>query len=100
MLKIVYHDQVFVDFERICAFLLENGGSASELARVSIVPSLETLCVSPFMGRSVGMNQRELVISFGKTGYIAVCRVRLNLKRVEILALRRQREGSHLREPR
>jgi plasmid stabilization system protein ParE len=46
----------------------------------------------PFIGRIVDDELRELVISFGKTGYVALYRYLPAKRQVRILAIRAQRE--------
>lgn len=46
----------------------------------------------PFIGRRVEREVRELVISFGRTGYVALYRHFPIKNEVRILALRHQRE--------
>jgi plasmid stabilization system protein ParE len=38
---------------------------------------------------------RELVSSYGRTGYVALYRVTLRRRRVEVLAIRHQREAGY-----
>jgi len=40
----------------------------------------------------VEQDLRELVVSYGKTGYVALCRFLPALDQVQVLAIRRQRE--------
>ncbi len=47
----------------------------------------------PLIGRIVEARLRELVISFGRTGYVALYRFRP--AQVEVLAIRAQRELDH-----
>lgn len=46
----------------------------------------------PFVGRAVAGELRELVISFGRTGYVALYRFVPARDQVRILAIRHQRE--------
>lgn len=46
----------------------------------------------PFIGRRTEGELRELVISFGKTGYLALYRFIPSKDEVRILAIRHQRE--------
>ncbi len=46
----------------------------------------------PMIGRIVVDDYRELVISYGKTGYLALYRFVPQLDEVRILAIRHQRE--------
>ncbi|HUX91992.1 MAG TPA: type II toxin-antitoxin system RelE/ParE family toxin [Gallionellaceae bacterium] len=46
----------------------------------------------PLIGRPVPHNLRELVISKGRTGYVALYRFLPAVDRIDILAIRHQRE--------
>ncbi|MBI5751801.1 MAG: hypothetical protein HZA59_06610 [Hydrogenophilales bacterium] len=48
--------------------------------------------IPPLIGRRVEGELRELAISFGKTGYVALYRFLPSREQVRILAIRRQRE--------
>ena len=49
----------------------------------------------PEIGRKVHFGQRELVISRGRTGYLALYRFLPHIDRILILALRHQREAGY-----
>jgi len=49
----------------------------------------------PHIGRAVRGPLRELVISFGRRGYVALYRVSSRRDRIEILAIRHQREAGY-----
>ena len=53
---------------------------------------MEVLAQHPLIGRPVEGELRELVISFGGTGYVALYRFVSSENRVRVLAIRRQRE--------
>ncbi|MBK8764953.1 MAG: type II toxin-antitoxin system RelE/ParE family toxin [Burkholderiaceae bacterium] len=71
----------------------ERYAPAASAAVEVILDAFSILERHPFVGRPVEGQLRELVISFGASGYVALYRVRLHLDRVEILALRHQREA-------
>lgn len=58
-----------------------------------IVDGTAVLQHHPMIGRAVQRNLRELVISQGATGYVALYRFIQTADRVEVLAIRRQREA-------
>lgn len=62
----------------------------------AITSAVDTLIAHPLVGRRIEGDLRELVISFGATGYIALYRFVVQLDQVRILALRRQREVGYL----
>ncbi|MDP1565583.1 MAG: type II toxin-antitoxin system RelE/ParE family toxin, partial [Polaromonas sp.] len=62
---------------------------------VLIFEALEILALHPEIGRKVHFGQRELVISRGRTGYLALYRFLPHIDRILILALRHQRESGY-----
>lgn len=58
----------------------------------AITTAVDILEHHPFVGRIVRGDLRELVISFGRTGYIALYRFLPGNDEVRILAIRHQRE--------
>jgi plasmid stabilization system protein ParE len=77
---------------------LENAENpAASLAAVDAIQSaVENLAAHPLVGRRVEGDLRELVISFGATGYIALYRFVVQQDEVRVLALRQQREIGYL----
>ena len=77
---------------------LENAENpAASLAAVDAIQSaVEILAAHPLVGRRVEGELRELVISSGATGYIAVYRFVVQQNEVRVLALRHQREIGYL----
>lgn len=66
--------------------------SAVRNAAAAISEAVEMLARHPLIGRVVESELRELVISFGRTGYIALYRFLPVPDEVRILAIRYQRE--------
>jgi plasmid stabilization system protein ParE len=62
----------------------------------SIYSAVGSLATHPFVGRRVEGDLRELVISYGATGYIALYRFDIQRDEVRVLALRSQREIGYL----
>lgn len=83
--------------ERTCqsgafAFLAEHDPAAAVDAAVAIRNAVDILSDHPLIGRRVEGEIRELVISYGKTGYIALYRFLSEQNLVRLLAIRHQRE--------
>ena len=80
-------------------FLAEQDTAAAAQAAAAIREAVDILSRHPLIGRPVAEPLRELVISLGKTGYIALYRFLPARGEVRILGIRRQREldypGSH-----
>jgi plasmid stabilization system protein ParE len=74
--------------------LLYGEQAAQDTAR-RIFEALEILQEHPEIGRKVASGQRELVISRGRTGYLALCRLLPRADKLLILALRHQREAGY-----
>jgi len=83
------------DLERLTDFLLESAPEAA-LDTVSIVlDGLSIPAQHPLVGRPLPGGQRELVISRGRTGYLALYRYDAQADVVLVLALRHQRESDY-----
>ena len=95
MTELVYSAQALLDLERLGDFLLEADPQAAHATVGLIFEALELLVRHPEIGRKVHLGQRELVISRGRTGYLALYRFLPHLDRVLILALRHQRESGY-----
>lgn len=95
MLELVYSKQALTDLERLADFLVETDPQAAQDTVILILDALQILVQHPEMGRKVHFGQRELVISRGRTGYLALYRFLPHLDRVLVLALRHQRESGY-----
>jgi plasmid stabilization system protein ParE len=76
--------------------LLAENPSAAVAAAAAIESAVNALAAHPLLGRRVEGDIRELVISFGATGYIALYRFVVEEDQVRVLALRHQREIGYL----
>lgn len=95
MIELVYTEQALLDLERLSDFLLETDPQAAQDTAVLIFEALEILALHPEIGRKVHFGQRELVISRGRTGYLALYRFLPHIDRILVLALRHQRESGY-----
>ena len=95
MAKVIYSDEAFSDLERIVEFLLETSPKAAAQALESIISAIGILEAHPFIGRRLDDHIRELVISRGATGYLALYRFNPALDVVRILRVRHQREAGY-----
>lgn len=95
MTELVYSAQAVADLERLSDFLLETDPQAANDTATLIFDALEILAQHPEIGRKVRFGQRELVISRGPTGYLALYRFLPHLDRILVLALRHQRESGY-----
>ena len=82
------------DLQRLFEFLTDQDLDAAERAREAIGQAINMLQNFPFSCRKAAPDNpflRELVISFGNAGYVALFEVE-NANTVTILAVRHQRE--------
>jgi plasmid stabilization system protein ParE len=94
---IFFDAEALDDLERIFEFNFERDPAAA-LAHIDKVRSaVMILNAHPEIGRPLGGGStlRELVISHGKTGYIALYEYSPVEKRVRIVAIRHQREAGY-----
>lgn len=92
MARVVYTASAIADLERALEFVAELGEDAADAAAAAIDSAIAMLEHHPLIGRPVRGNARELIISFGRTGYIALYRYVPVRREVRILAIRHQRE--------
>jgi len=76
--------------------LLAEVPAGNVAAANAIESAVNTLTAHPLVGRRVEGDLRELVISFGETGFIALYRFVVQDDQVRVLALRHQREIGYL----
>jgi plasmid stabilization system protein ParE len=96
---IVYAPNALSNLERAFAHLATQDRDAAGKAASSIREAVEVLAHHPFIGRAIEGELRELVISFGRTGYIALYRFVATKDQIRILAIRHQRELGYAAPP-
>lgn len=89
---LIYSARALDDIERAFGFLAEQDPGAAVNAAAAIRGAVETLAGHPLIGRSVTGGLRELVISYGSTGYVALYWFSVERGEVWILGIRHQRE--------
>ncbi len=90
------------DLERLFDFLLDLAETTEDLDRAQAAidavkaTTLHRLAITPFSCRKAAQNpaQRELIIPFGGTGYVALFEI-VSLSKVVVLAVRHQREEDY-----
>ena len=90
--QVVYSEAALADLERTFEFIAREDSAAGVAAAKAIGEAVSTLANHPLLGRIVERDLRELVISYGKTGYVALYRFVPALDQVRILGIRHQRE--------
>jgi plasmid stabilization system protein ParE len=79
------------------AHALTDVARANQSVNVAAIQSaVDNLAAHPLVGRRVEGDLRELVISFGETGYIALYRFVVQKDEVRVLVLQHQREIGYL----
>jgi plasmid stabilization system protein ParE len=90
---VAYSARALADLDRLFDFIAATDPAAAIHAGEVILDSVRILERHPYVGRPVRGPLRELVISYGRTGCVALYRVAPRLDRVEVLAIRHQREA-------
>ena len=96
MAQVVYSARALEDLDRAFTAPLAEGLAAEAAAADAIESGVSNLAAHPLVGRRVEGDLRELVISSGATGYIALYRFVVPEDQVRVLALRHQREIGYL----
>lgn len=84
--------EAFHDLERLSDFLVEHLPEAAAETGELILTALEVLRTHPEIGGPVDQGCRELVISRGRTGYLALYEYDARHDIAVILRIRHQRE--------
>ncbi|MBY0268238.1 MAG: type II toxin-antitoxin system RelE/ParE family toxin [Burkholderiales bacterium] len=92
MAQIIYSGRALDDLQRLFQFLAEHDPHIAGDAATAIRSAVVMLASHPLAGRRVEGELRELVISYGKTGYVALYRFLPVTEQIRILSLRHQRE--------
>ena len=95
MARLSYSAQALADLERLTDFLIETDRLLAEETIGLIEEAVELLVRHPLIGRPVEPPLRELVISRGRTGYVALYSFEEEQDAVLILAVRHQREAGY-----
>jgi plasmid stabilization system protein ParE len=93
--KVVYSARALDHIERAFLFLRDKNPAAAQNA-IAIQSAVNNLAAHPLVGRRVEGDLRELIISYGHSGYVALYRFVVSSDEVRILAIRHQREVGFL----
>lgn len=93
MAQVIYAHRALADLERLTDFLLASDPRAAGSTAELIIEAVSVLAHHPLIGRSTDEDLRELVISRGKSGYVALYSHELVEDVVLILSIRHQREA-------
>lgn len=92
MAVVFWSERAAADLERVLEFLLEHSPQSVESANLRIHEVARMLGAHPLLGREVEHGLREVVISYGRAGYVALYDFDEVADEVWIHALRHQRE--------
>ena len=95
MASVDYAPRALADLERLVDFLMEADPASAGETFDLIESAVSVLERHPMIGRPVEAGLRELVISRGRTGYLAIYRYDEARDRVLVLAVRHQREAGY-----
>lgn len=96
MAEVVLSEGADADLERLVDFLLELEPAAALAIFDLVGGGLAVLERYPLVGRPVADGLRELLISRGKAGYVALYEFDAANDRILVLALRHQRESGYV----
>lgn len=95
MARLIYSEQALVELERLTDFLLEQDLNAALATMDLIEEALAILRRHPYIGRRLDDDLYELVISRGKTGYVALYSFEELHDVVLVLTIKHQREAGY-----
>jgi plasmid stabilization system protein ParE len=93
--RLKYLPEALADLSRLAEFLHEHDPRLADLVLDQICEAVLILKAHPMLGRPIGNGRHELIISRGRTGYIALYRFNEVEDEVLVLAVRHQREAGH-----
>jgi addiction module RelE/StbE family toxin len=96
LLRIVFAPQAVDDLERLTDFLIENDKNAALRTIELIEEAIQILARHPLVGRLCDTHLRELVISRGNSGYVALYSFEESKNMILINAIRHQKESGGL----
>ena len=92
MTRLVLAPRAVQDMERLSDFLLASDPASASKAMAVLIGGLQILKLHPLVGRTIEHGYRELLISRGRTGYVALYTYDVVKDVALILAVRHQRE--------
>ena len=95
MTRLVFSPRALQDIERCVEFLMDSDSTTASATTELIVGGLRMLKDHPLVGRPVELGYREMLISRGRNGYIALYKYVVEMDIAIVLAIRHQREGGY-----
>lgn len=98
MIKVRFTRAALADIDRFVDFLSESDPDAAEATLEVILNALQVLQRHPYIGRPAEHGLRELIISRGRTGYIALYAFYPATNELLVAKLRHQLEAGYSAE--
>ena len=95
MAQVVYSPAAWADLERLAEFLLQDDAAAALATYGLVTGAIAVLVHHPLIGRPAPGDLRELVISRGRSGYLALYSYYEESDCAVVLAIRHQREAGY-----
>lgn len=95
MARLIYAEHALGDLERLADFLTDTDPALAATTIDLIAGAVSVLADHPLIGREVEQGLRELVISRGRTGYVALYSLEARGDVVLVLTIRHQRESGY-----
>jgi plasmid stabilization system protein ParE len=93
--EVVYSRHAFTDLERLAEFLVKEAPTAAVAAFDVIRDGIDILGRHPLVGGPCEAGLRELLISYGKSGYVALYSYEQREDVALVLTIRHQREAGY-----
>jgi len=90
--RLVFSPSALQDIERLAEFLMESDPVGASVTADVLTGGLKILQDHPLVGRPAEHGYRELLVSRGRTGYVALYKFDIERDAAIILAIRHQRE--------
>jgi plasmid stabilization system protein ParE len=91
--RLLWDHRALEDLERLADFLAKDDPDGAEATFDLIEEAVDVLASHPLIGRRVSGELRELMISRGESGYVALYQYYPAFDRVIVRAIRHQREA-------
>lgn len=91
----IYAGRALAGLDRLIEFLVETDPASASATAGLIFEAIQILENHPLVGRPVEQGLRELVISRGQSGYVALYSYEHEQDTVLVLAIRHQREAGY-----
>lgn len=96
MAAVVYSARALGNLEAALRFIATGNPGAARASVRAIRSAIELLAEHPLLGRRLDGEIRELIISHGDTGYVALYRFVVPADEVRVLAIRHQRQMGYM----